>query len=243
MTAYRNSLVEIPNDKGIHIKSAGAKGEKYVNKYVKDFRNADGRLRNKAKVIGKYDLRTGRMYLNSNYFELYHLDPAMPDIDVLDYGYSYLVLKVCYDLRLMNSLTHAFGDHAMDVIIMAAYIIREGNAMDGLDDWQARNFFPEHTYLITSQMTSRIFASITDRQKENFFARWIKTAFHDGSVFYDVTSISSYSDGMPWVERGYNRDGDDLPQYNIGMFCDEESRLPLYYNRYNGSLTDKANLS
>jgi transposase len=27
------------------------------------------------------------------------------------------------------------------------------------------------------------------------------------------------------------------------MFCDEASKMPLYYNRYNGSLTDKANLS
>jgi transposase len=48
---------------------------------------------------------------------------------------------------------------------------------------------------------------------------------------------------MPAVERGYNRDGDDLAQYNLGMFCDESSKLPLYYNRYNGSLTDKTNLS
>jgi transposase len=47
---------------------------------------------------------------------------------------------------------------------------------------------------------------------------------------------------MPTVERGYNRDGDDLAQYNVGIFCDEASKTPLYYNRYNGSLTDKTNL-
>jgi transposase len=45
------------------------------------------------------------------------------------------------------------------------------------------------------------------------------------------------------VERGYNRDGDDLAQYNLGMFCDESTKTPLYYNRHNGSLTDKTNLS
>jgi transposase len=48
---------------------------------------------------------------------------------------------------------------------------------------------------------------------------------------------------MTSVERGYNRDGDDLAQYNLGMFCEEETKVPLYYNRYNGSLTDKTNLS
>ena len=63
-----------------------------------------------------------------------------------------------------------------------------------------------------------------------------------GSVCYDVTSISSYSQQMVSVERGYNRDGDELAQFNLGMFCDETSKMPLYYNRYNGSITDKTNL-
>jgi len=71
----------------------------------------------------------------------------------------------------------------------------------------------------------------------------VKTALGDGSVCYDVTSISSYSQAMPAVERGYNRDSDDLAQYNLDMFCDECSKTPLYYNRYNGSLTNKTNLS
>jgi transposase len=35
---------------------------------------------------------------------------------------------------------------------------------------------------------------------------------------------------MTAVERGYNRDGDDLPQYNLGMFCDESTKTPIYYN-------------
>jgi transposase len=48
---------------------------------------------------------------------------------------------------------------------------------------------------------------------------------------------------MTAVERGYNRDGDNLAQYNLGMFCDEFTKTPLYYNRYNGSLTDKTNLA
>jgi transposase len=48
---------------------------------------------------------------------------------------------------------------------------------------------------------------------------------------------------MSSVERGYNRDGEDLPQFNLGMFCGEASKTPLYYNRYNGSLTDRTNLS
>ena len=66
-----------------------------------------------------------------------------------------------------------------------------------------------------------------------FFIGWVKAGMESGTVCYDVTSISSYARQMSSTERGYNRDGENLAQFNIGMFCDEN------YNRYNGSLTDK----
>lgn len=53
----------------------------------------------------------------------------------------------------------------------------------------------------------------------DFFKRWVKAAFCGGSVFYDVTSISSYSKEMSDVEHGYNRDGDDLPQFEKFIGC------------------------
>ena len=82
--------------------------------------------------------------------------------------------------------------------------------MDDIDDWQQRNYFPGVSRLLTSQTTSNVFVSIIALQLNDFFKHWMKTALGDGSVCYDVTSISSYSQAMPAVERGYNRDGDDL---------------------------------
>jgi transposase len=115
--------------------------------------------------------------------------------------------------------------------------------MDGIDDWLGRNYFSNYNRLLTSQSTSKIFAALTARQLNDFFVGWVKTAMGTGTVCYDVTSISSYAQQMSSVERGYNRDGENLAQFNLGMFCDENSKTPLYYNRYNGSLTDKTNLS
>lgn len=240
---FEKLLVNIPDDKGIHIKSAGAKSEKYVYKYVQYYRNKDGNPRNKAKAIGKFDPASGKMFPNNNYFDIYNLEPTLADVSVWDYGYSYLVLKVCQDMNLWECLNNVFNSYALDIVIMAAFMIREGNAMDGLDDWQQRNYFQESLRLLTSQVTSRIFGSINEKQRQEFFKMWVKTVSSNTSVFYDVTSISSYAQEMTTVERGYNRDGDDLPQYNLGMFCDESNKTPLYYNRYNGSLTDRTNLS
>ena len=228
MASYGKSLVDIPDDKGVHVKSAGAKGEKYVYKYVKYFRNADGAPRNKAKAIGKFDPESGKMYPNNNYYDIYHLDHSLPDISVWDYGYSYLVLKVCRDSGLFDCLSQTFGRNAMDIIIMAAYMIREGNSMDGIDDWQQRNYFPGVDHLLTSQTSSKKFASITITKQNEFFKHWIKVAMESGSVCYDVTSISSYSQEIASVEPGYNRDGENLAQYNLGMFCNEVTKVPLY---------------
>lgn len=243
MFAYEQGLIDVPNDKGVHVKVAGIKGEKYVYKYVKYFRNEFGSPRNRAKVIGKFDTSTGKMYPNSNYFELYRIDADMYDVSVWDYGYTYLALKVCQDMGLLDCLSVAFGSRGFEIAIMAIYIVQEGNVMDAIDDWQRRNYIPNFNTALTSQSTSRTFYAITDTQRHKFFRHWIKTAFSGGSVCYDVTSISSYAQDMPSVERGYNRDGDNLCQFNLGMFCDEITKVPLYYNRYNGSLTDKTNLS
>ena len=244
MTIHRWELVEVPRDGNVHAKSAGAKGEKYVYKHVKYFRNADGKPRNQSKAIGKLDAESGKMIPNRNYFDLYNIDPALPDIDVWDYGYSYIALKACRDMGLLDCLTAAFGERrAMDIIAIASYMIREGSAMDGIEDWLQRNYFPGYDRLLASQSVSKIFAALTAGQMNGFFVDWVKTAVGGGTVCYDVTSISSYAREMPAVEHGYNRDGEDLAQFNLGVFCDEASRTPIYYNRYNGSLTDSANLS
>jgi hypothetical protein len=244
MALSKINMVEIPQEKGVHVKQAGARNEKYVYAYTEYFRNEEGKARNRSVSIGKFDETTGKMLPNANYFERYRVEPTLSGSVRMDYGYAYLVLKACRDTGLLKCLEDAFGAAAaMDIVVIAAYIVREGNAMDGIDDWQERNCFPNYRKQLNSQAVSKCFASYAYNRRESFFRRWIETALTGGTVCYDVTSVSSYSAGMATVERGYNRDGDDLAQYNLGMFCDETSRMPLYYNRYNGSLTDKTNLA
>lgn len=243
MSISKYVLIDVPSGEGVHTKIAGAKGEKYVYKYTHYFRNAEGKPRNRATLIGKIDKKTGKMAPNSNYYELFKVSPGLPDAAVWDYGYSYLALKCCNDMGLTACLNEVFGARAMDIIATAAYIVREGSSMDAIDDWLDRTLVPGYFKSLNSQSTSRLFESLSPSTTHEFFKKWVAVARTDENVCYDVTSISSYSRTMTDVEYGYNRDGEDLPQFNIGMFCDENSKLPLYFNRYNGSLTDKTNLS
>ena len=157
ISASKKELIDIPDDKGIHVKVAGAKGEKYVYKYVRYFRNEAGALRNKAKAIGKFDPSTGKMYPNRNYFEMYRVDVDLYDVSVLSYGYMYLALKACRDMGLFGCLEAAFGTRAIEIAVISAYIVQEGNIMDAIDDWQRRNYIPNFNAAPSSQSTSRIY--------------------------------------------------------------------------------------
>jgi transposase len=243
MSISHSIFIDVPTGDGIHIKIAGAKGERYVYKYTHYFRNAEGKPRNRAILIGKIDEKSGKMKPNKNFFELFKISPEMPDATVWDYGYSYLALKCCNDMGLTSCLNEVFGEQAMDIIVSAIYVIREGSTMDAIDDWLERTFVTSYFKHLNSQTTSKLFESISAPKTHEFFKKWVTMALTGNNVCYDVTSISSYSRTMTDVEYGYNRDGENLPQFNIGMFCDENSKLPLYFNRYNGSLTDKTNLS
>lgn len=242
MKLLKQLLVPIPDDKGIHVKSAGAKREKYVYKYVRYFRNSDGKPRNKAKSIGKLSSEPGMMVPNENYFEMYKVSPQQPSISVWNYGYTWLVRKISTDIGLSQCLSEVFGERAADITAAAAFMASEGNVMDYMADWMERSFFPCCGQAFSSSDVSRLFSSITPENRMDFFRRWIGPNLGEKNICYDVTSVSSYSENMPEVERGYNRDHENLSQFNIGMFCNESTRIPLYYNRYIGSLNDPGNL-
>jgi len=54
----------------------------------------------------------------------------------------------------------------------------------------------------------------------------------------DITSLSSYSELLNYIEWGYNRDSERLPQINLGMIYAEDSHMPLHYQVYPGSIRD-----
>lgn len=85
MNSSMQQLIQILVDKGVHIKSAGVKGEKYVYKYVKYFRNQDGQPRIKARSIDKISDKPGMMIPNGNYFQLYKASPFLADWQLLNY--------------------------------------------------------------------------------------------------------------------------------------------------------------
>lgn len=85
--------------------------------------------------------------------------------------------------------------------------------------------------------------------KESFSSQWLSdfltrlssqdgalTSFYNSliagesdTLVYDITSFSSASRNIDWLEWGYNRDGLDLPQVNLGLVLSLNRHLPLYF--------------
>jgi transposase len=117
----------------------------------------------------------------------------------------------------------------------------ESNVMMYLEDWfdETDVFFTER---MDGQCCSSLFASISYDERMRFFTEWVKHRCEQEYIVYDVTSISTYSLGIDIAEWGYNRDGEKIPQVNLGMYYGTVSRLPVYYNLYSGSVADKSHL-
>lgn len=52
--------------------------------------------------------------------------------------------------------------------------------------------------------------------------QWISTLAPIRGIYYGITSFSSYSTKIDFVEWGYNRDRETLPQINLGTVCCRE---------------------
>jgi len=109
--------------------------------------------------------------------------------------------------------------------------------------WAESTYLKNDTFSTSQQVSS--FTKKIGRMEQNrfdFFRYWVEK-FNDIKVIvFDITSISSYSDLFDYVEWGYNRDDENLPQINLGVVYTEDTNFPLYYQIYPGSISDVSTL-
>ena len=70
----------------------------------------------------------------------------------------------------------------------------------------------------------------------------MKKVLEDDYLCYDITSISSYSEFNEFIVYGHNRDNEKLPQLNLAILFGQKGRLPVYFQRLPGNITDVTTL-
>lgn len=237
----KKQTVEMPA-KGIVKQKSGK--YTYIYHILRAYRDKKGKPTNDRVAIGKLEETTGRLIPNETYFELYPAElkkEPQKVIQVETKGVTEFCEKAIKNSGLEMLLKNVFPDKYQKLLLVAMYMLSEGNVMNHLESWCEKNATPNNI-ILKSQMVSKLFESITYDERMRFFKAMSKAKIEDEFVAYDVTSISSYSKNIDSVEWGYNRDKETLPQINLGVYYGEESRMPLFYAKYPGSINDKAHM-
>ena len=194
--------------------------------------------RQHKKIIGKIDPVTGKIVpTRKNKVKT-----------TKDYGSVYFLEKISKQLKLDNLLKEIFGDDSKKILYLAYYLISENSSLHLFEQWISGVSIEKSSLSklknITSQKLSVFLSKIgvSDDKIFSFFELWISQYEHKEGIFYDISSISSYSEKNEYVERGYNRDHESLNQVNVGMLYSKESELPLRYDITPGSITDVVTL-
>jgi transposase len=90
---------------------------------------------------------------------------------------------------------------------------------------------------LASPRLSELFASVTEPEVEALFRARAARASGDW-WFFDVTSISSYSELLARVKWGKSKEGTPLPQLNLAVVEDAASGLPVAYRDLPGNIGD-----
>ena len=243
-----SSKITVPlPESGIIVRRSGK--YKYVYKVLEAFRNAKGQPTNLRRLIGRLDAGGKRLVPNDGYYEFYGtnvdteaiVEPTPVIENVVSVGAPFLVAHILSRLGVTQILERAFGGgRAGAVMTAAAYMVCEGNVFEHVSAWCERSMIEGSP--LTPQKASSLFASLSHSERMAFFRGWVSSNAKQGYISYDVTSFSSYAEGIRDLEWGYNRDGDKLPQINMGCYLAQESRLPMFYVTCPGSIVDKSHL-
>lgn len=153
-----------------------------------------------------------------------------------------IVLDAIIEQRgLKKLLKSCFPDQHRHILAMAYYLTSRGGALSHCETW-CKTHAPELSSGLSSPRISELLEGITLNDKQHFLQQWMKQLSPEEYLCYDITSISSYAESNEYVRRGYNRDGEALPQINLALLFGQKNHLPMYYQTHPGSITDVTTL-
>ncbi len=193
----------------------------------------------KMKCIGKVGA-DGQDVYNEYYKASLEEDRPVMVSKTVRLGERLILDKVSSSIGLRKVLRRAFGKEMGDYILSLAYfVVCTGDPLYLAEHWCEQHGLEGD---FSSQTSSRILSMIDADKANIFFKEWMKEHADKRTLLFDITSISSYSNNLSYVEKGHNRDKEKLEQINLALLSSYGSMLPLWFNITNGSLNDSLQL-
>ena len=163
----------------------------------------------------------------------------------MDAGVIHVLNKTADERMLGRTLEEAFGqEDSGKILSLAAFSATENAPMYLFRDW-AETTDGMDQFSMSSQQISAFLNRLgsDEHAREVFWKKWAALHGKKKNLVFDITSVSSYGAHEGLQEFGYNRDGETLPQINIGMiYGDDDDETPLGYRIYQGSIGDVSTL-
>lgn len=160
------------------------------------------------------------------------------------FGNIFLLNQIVETIGLHQICANSFDQHYKELLALAYYQIVESSPLYLFPYWLEETHLP-HVARMDSSAISKFCQEVgrLQQQRVHFQEQWIARLQPVEALYYDITSISSYSTNVEFVEWGYNRDKEALPQVNMGVVFCNRSSLPIFYNLYPGSIVDVKTLT
>lgn len=208
--------------------------------------------RSRRKCIGKLDPVTGKLVPSKKHLAEKELETfkkrapgVLPSVESnrLFYGAIYLFDQISNKLGITSDLTDYFPATAKKIMSVAYYLLLEDrNPMSRFSKWAKTHVHP-YGQDLSSQRSSELFAALDENSKQEFFRMQGSRRQENEYLVYDTTSLSSYSKLLKQVKWGKNRDDDILAQINLALIYGQQARLPIYYRKLPGNISDVPTVS
>lgn len=218
------------------------KGRLYEYKVEAYWDKEKKQSRQKRTYIGPVEPKN-KMYKANKDLQEAGLKARAKDIVHKNFGNIVFLSILINELNLKELVEKHFPDEVDSILGLIMYEIINTEPSYLYHYWQEEHHLPKGRNL-DSKNISALFHRIGANQQAmlNFQRDWIQNIASNDAVFFDITSFSSYSKNIPSVERGYNRDGENLAQINMGAAFSNSKSLPLFYKVYPGSIVDVSTL-
>ena len=150
-----------------------------------------------------------------------------------------LLKNISDKIGLRDILKKFFPDDFSDILNLSFYNICNATAGYLYNYWHDEHHLDNNRSLYSEDI-SAIYNKIGSKESScnNFMSDWSKSLNSGNSLYYDITSISSYGSNNSFLEWGYNRDGENLEQINLGSVHCRKTSLPMFYRLFPGSIND-----
>ena len=198
--------------------------------------------RHRRKLIGFYDENGVLVETGSERDERPKVLARKNTAETLIIGTDLLFSKIADDTGLTEALYRAYPKEWDRILTCAYFMLSEGKPLSQCEQWSAGTKQP-YGKRLGDQRISELLAKLTLDSQKRFFTEWMENIGLDDNYAFDITSISSYSDEIEAVRRGYNRNHENLEQIDLGLMIGSESYLPVFYTMLPGNINDRSSLN